>query len=502
MIKFNMLFNVILILLTFIVGIFVISSITKTDVGGPTTIYPVETLGLDDEGNDDDDDDEYDYSLAERQRVDLHLYGSDTLETVTISTVAVLNDDTEPSLWRIKNEEESSRISKLSEQQLYITYQGKNVLSTDELIYDYIHFNAVCTGPDKRQQLLFSMVRGGTANGDIQDMLFVYIDPISNTFQYNVVERRYLSDVCDMDSAQANEAEQAQLLAEINTIHEQLRPSMDDTDVASYLFSEHALPIRQFSKDQFESILTEFKRFIPVEIDMEEVIESDEYIEEYPDFYQADFMINDIVEDEHWKVVEILYLQLDASWGVLAVENKSTGDWTSFYTVSEGDSKRYLYLDDELELVDGELRGDFKPYSEQRVAVSLDDFTVQQTFEYNFEDYPIESFYEGPIAELNTQSSEFAALFRTRIRQQLEQGVDFAGHYSLMMAGCGTECQAIAITDVITGDVVAETVSRAGAEYYEDSQLLILDGDEYCLSTDICSPSYYLMISGQLLELD
>mgnify|MGYP000264598090 CR=1 FL=1 len=137
-----------------------------------------------------------------------------------------------------------------------------------------------------------------------------------------------------------------------------------------------------------------------------------------------------------------------------------------------------------------------------KVAISLQDFTVNKTFDYDFSDHPIESIYDGPIAELDTKSSELAGIFRTRIRNQLKEGVNFAGHYSIMMAGCGTECQMIAITDVITGKVVVETSSRADIGYTENSKLLIIDNDEMCLSTDICMPSYYVLQSGTLIKLD
>jgi len=50
--------------------------------------------------------------------------------------------------------------------------------------------------------------------------------------------------------------------------------------------------------------------------------------------------------------------------------------------------------------------------------------------------------------------------------------------------------------------VVAETWSRTGAEYYEDSPLLIIDGDVVCFTIDICQPSYYQLIEGRLILLN
>jgi len=368
MIKSSTLRKAMFVLLALIIGSIVI--INRTDLPNPvTTIYPVESLG----GLSDDD-----YGLPERQRIELYLRDSGIIETLIVSTMNDLNDNYNVDTWAA-TEDKNSRIAKLSEGQIYISYQGKTVFSTDDLIYDYIRFNTVCTGLDSRQQLLFSMVRGGSANGEVQDMLFVYIDPVSNTFQHKVIERRYLPDVCDMASAQANEAEQDQLLKDINLVHEKLRPSIGDTRPSEHVTSQQVLPTRQFSNVQLEKILTAFKQFIPVEIEVESetITGNDEFDYQYPNFYEAEFMIEDIAEDANWRIIEVLYLQLYTSWGVLLAENKSTGQWTSFYTVSGGDSKQHLYFDDEVELVNNELRGSFTPYGDHKLAISLNDFTVQ-----------------------------------------------------------------------------------------------------------------------------
>jgi hypothetical protein len=45
-----------------------------------------------------------------------------------------------------------------------------------------------------------------------------------------------------------------------------------------------------------------------------------------------------------------------------------------------------------------------------------------------------------------------ARIFRTLLRQQLrEEGVNFAGHYTLASVGCGTGCSITAIIDARTG---------------------------------------------------
>jgi len=46
------------------------------------------------------------------------------------------------------------------------------------------------------------------------------------------------------------------------------------------------------------------------------------------DYYASQFVINDLAENDRWKIIEVLYLQLYSSWGVSLVENKKTGLWT------------------------------------------------------------------------------------------------------------------------------------------------------------------------------
>lgn len=343
------------------------------------TIYPIERVKI---------NDELVYGYPERQRVDLYLRNANAIETLTIGTGDIDDEDYLDSYaWQAiaPNHQPISKLSRgMMDDQLYISYQGKTVFSTQELAYDYIHFNSVCTGPDKRQKLLFSMVLGGSANGEVEDMLFVYYDPVSQAFQHKVIERRYLPDVCDMESALANQAKQEQLLKDVKLIHEKLRPFAEDTELHDHVASQQTLPTRQFSSTQFEAILTEYKQLIPDELELkheyitdDELEREDELEYQYPNFYGPEFVIRDLAENTNWRIVEVLYLQLYTSWGILLAENKNTSQWTAFYTASGGDSKNHLYFNDEVELVDNELRGNFILYGNQKLAISLNDFTVQ-----------------------------------------------------------------------------------------------------------------------------
>lgn len=61
--------------------------------------------------------------------------------------------------------------------------------------------------------------------------------------------------------------------------------------------------------------------------------------------------------------------------------------------------------------------------------------------------------YAGKPAPLNLRSHRLARMFRTRIREQLqEEGINFAGHYTIAAMGCGTGCSTTAIVDARNGN--------------------------------------------------
>lgn len=71
--------------------------------------------------------------------------------------------------------------------------------------------------------------------------------------------------------------------------------------------------------------------------------------------------------------------------------------------------------------------------------------------EPRFENYSAD-VYAGKPAPLNLRSHRLARMYRTSIREQLhEEGINFAGHYTLAVMGCGTGCSIVAIVDARNG---------------------------------------------------
>jgi len=137
--------------------------------------------------------------LGERQKVDLFLRDKNQLDSIFISSTGFTPTDKEYG-WKTK--EENRKISKpMFDRHLDILYKNKKVFSTSNLLYDYIRFNDVCRAKDGRHWLRFIMIQGGTANGDHEDILYVFYDKKSNHFSRKVVVIfGALSADCDLGS--------------------------------------------------------------------------------------------------------------------------------------------------------------------------------------------------------------------------------------------------------------------------------------------------------------
>lgn len=78
-------------------------------------------------------------------------------------------------------------------------------------------------------------------------------------------------------------------------------------------------------------------------------------------------------------------------------------------------------------------------------------FFAQKTQPPTFKNYPAD-VYAGKPAPVNLRSHRLARMFRTSIReQQHDEGINFAGHYTLAVMGCGTGCSIVAIIDARDG---------------------------------------------------
>src|SRR4051812_2968655 len=63
-----------------------------------------------------------------------------------------------------------------------------------------------------------------------------------------------------------------------------------------------------------------------------------------------------------------------------------------------------------------------------------------------FEHYPARGIYKGPVARVRLDSKK-ARMFRTRLREDSRGGPNFAGHYTVVIWGCGTGCAQMGVVD-------------------------------------------------------
>ncbi|QYO65428.1 hypothetical protein [Leptolyngbya sp. 7M] len=117
--------------------------------------------------------------------------------------------------------------------------------------------------------------------------------------------------------------------------------------------------------------------------------------------------------------------------------------------------------------------------------------------------------------DIDFRSHKDARMFRTRLREALRGGVNFAGRYIIATWGCGTGCVSGAVIESRTGKVFfpKELSPFIAGNYYADddkpieyrtdSSLLIMDG-AIGTGDDRDEPKfgkYYLVWKGARFEL-
>lgn len=104
-----------------------------------------------------------------------------------------------------------------------------------------------------------------------------------------------------------------------------------------------------------------------------------------------------------------------------------------------------------------------------------------------FRDFPATESFSGSPAPADITSHREAGKYRTVLRDGAKSGPNFAGHYTLVTWGCGSECQEFAIIDAKNGRVYFPAAIRFNSfgmvrdetepfQYKKDSSLLIIAG--------------------------
>ncbi|MDQ3951321.1 MAG: hypothetical protein M3282_13390 [Gemmatimonadota bacterium] len=98
-------------------------------------------------------------------------------------------------------------------------------------------------------------------------------------------------------------------------------------------------------------------------------------------------------------------------------------------------------------------------------------------------------------AAVDLASAAYGRMYRTKLREGAAAGPNFAGHYTVVLWGCGTGCQVVAVVDARTGRLSKETLLTAnGVQFRRDSRLLHADPRTPELLPDCAScgtPAFY-----------
>lgn len=95
-----------------------------------------------------------------------------------------------------------------------------------------------------------------------------------------------------------------------------------------------------------------------------------------------------------------------------------------------------------------------------------------------FGDFPVDHVYKGAPKPVDLHSHPRARTYRTRLRQGARMGPNFAGRYTVVSWGCGSNCESTMIVDAATGEVFDGVGAQRGAQFRLDSNLYIADPAE------------------------
>lgn len=82
---------------------------------------------------------------------------------------------------------------------------------------------------------------------------------------------------------------------------------------------------------------------------------------------------------------------------------------------------------------------------------------------------------KGAPKPVDLSTHKDAKTYKTRLREGAKVGPNFAGHYTVVSFGCGTQCQDNWVIDEKTGKIIDRFESTIGTQYELNSSLLIIN---------------------------
>jgi hypothetical protein len=114
-----------------------------------------------------------------------------------------------------------------------------------------------------------------------------------------------------------------------------------------------------------------------------------------------------------------------------------------------------------------------------------------------FEDYPIE-IYKGELTDPDFSTDPDARNFATRIKNECAKGINFAGHYTLVIWGCGSPCQSRVVVDRKTGKIYSGYGTSLGSKFKMDSKMIISNVGAIDTMTNLIELCAYCEVNHQI----
>lgn len=100
----------------------------------------------------------------------------------------------------------------------------------------------------------------------------------------------------------------------------------------------------------------------------------------------------------------------------------------------------------------------------------------------SFQDHPATPSFAGEPAEVDLTSHPEAKAFRTALTREIEDGASqarFAGHYRVVVVGCGTTCKSVWVVDLEDGSLHQPFTASVDVAFRPDSRLIVENDPAY-----------------------
>ncbi|WP_338732055.1 hypothetical protein [Mangrovimonas cancribranchiae] len=115
----------------------------------------------------------------------------------------------------------------------------------------------------------------------------------------------------------------------------------------------------------------------------------------------------------------------------------------------------------------------------------------------SFKDFPAEVF-KGQLADPDFSTNPNAKSFITRIKNECANGINFAGHYTLVTWGCGSPCQSGVLVDRKTGRIFSGFETSLGSKFKKDSKMIIKNIGAIDNTTNLIEVCAYCEVSHHI----